>query len=421
MKKTISEQPRPWRKSCEWESCYGDRVQLGPGAPARVSGALGERASLKSKCIYVYIYIYIYIYRERERERVYIFLHSFCTDSSSPRYLLVILHGRITVSANLGDSPRSFPLPMKQTISEQPRPWRKSCERESCYGDRVQAAPATSSGRSSAPTRRRSDRRGSDVLFMYGRFPRFHRVFLGRDPGTLKSDIVSTKTSTINLFGFETLKLKIRRLKLWKPTVWSFQQPTFALRQALLSFQQPRCTVHARQVLLSFKQPTFQAIATHRWRFSCTCSYAVCFTLNYDMQVVGMIVRPPHEQCVPYIYIYIYIYMYIRTHTHVCIYIYICIPAYTYMCIYECVYVYIYIYIHSIVQSSTVQYRMCRRRPTAGRGRSPASSGASPRRRNLARQEVLLLLLLFLLLLLSLLLLRRTAGTYLLKLTFYNY
>ena len=27
------------------------------------------------------------------------------------------------------------------------------------------------------------------------------------------------KTSTINLFGFETLKLKIRRLKLWKPTI----------------------------------------------------------------------------------------------------------------------------------------------------------------------------------------------------------
>ena len=30
---------------------------------------------------------------------------------------------------------------------------------------------------------------------------------------------MSKKTSTINLFGFETLKLKIRRLKLWKPTV----------------------------------------------------------------------------------------------------------------------------------------------------------------------------------------------------------
>ena len=26
---------------------------------------------------------------------------------------------------------------MKKRITEQPRPWRKSCERESCYGDRV--------------------------------------------------------------------------------------------------------------------------------------------------------------------------------------------------------------------------------------------------------------------------------------------
>ena len=43
--------------------------------------------------------------------------------------------------------------------------------------------------------------------------------FLGRDPGTLKSDIVSTKNIHNYLFGFETLRLKIRRLKLWKPTV----------------------------------------------------------------------------------------------------------------------------------------------------------------------------------------------------------
>ena len=51
-----------------------------------------------------------------------------------------------------------------------------------------------------------------------GRFPKFHRVFLGRDPGTEVPHRVK-KTSTLNLFGFETLKLKIRRLKLWKPTV----------------------------------------------------------------------------------------------------------------------------------------------------------------------------------------------------------
>ena len=56
-------------------------------------------------------------------------------------------------------------------------------------------------------------------LSIYGRFPKFHRVFSGRDPGTLKSDIMSQKPSTINLFGFETLKFQIRRLTLWKPTV----------------------------------------------------------------------------------------------------------------------------------------------------------------------------------------------------------
>ena len=35
-----------------------------------------------------------------------------------------------------------------------------------------------------------------DILshdLIYGRFPKFHRVFLGRDPGTLKSDIASNK------------------------------------------------------------------------------------------------------------------------------------------------------------------------------------------------------------------------------------
>ena len=56
-------------------------------------------------------------------------------------------------------------------------------------------------------------------VLIHGRFPKYHRVFWGRDPGTLKSNIVSIKTSTINLFGFETLKLKIPRLKLWKQTV----------------------------------------------------------------------------------------------------------------------------------------------------------------------------------------------------------
>ena len=56
------------------------------------------------------------------------------------------------------------------------------------------------------------------ILYMYGRFPKFHRVFWA---GTLAhwNPTSCQKKSTINLLGVETLKLKIRRLKLWKPTV----------------------------------------------------------------------------------------------------------------------------------------------------------------------------------------------------------
>ena len=45
-------------------------------------------------------------------------------------------------------------------------------------------------------------------------------VFFGPRPWHIEiRHRVKKKTSTINLFGFKTLKLKIRRLKLWKPTV----------------------------------------------------------------------------------------------------------------------------------------------------------------------------------------------------------
>ena len=36
-----------------------------------------------------------------------------------------------------------------------------------------------------------NDNNHDNNYYYYGRFPKFHRVFLGRDPGTLKSDIVS--------------------------------------------------------------------------------------------------------------------------------------------------------------------------------------------------------------------------------------
>ena len=43
-----------------------------------------------------------------------------------------------------------------------------------------------------------------------------------------------TKTSTMNLFGFETLKLTIRRLKLWKPTVLMCHGPQRATAMAVM-------------------------------------------------------------------------------------------------------------------------------------------------------------------------------------------
>ena len=43
-------------------------------------------------------------------------------------------------------------------------------------------------------TRRMAERpNNNDNKHVYGRFPKFHLAFLGRDSGTLKSDIVSNK------------------------------------------------------------------------------------------------------------------------------------------------------------------------------------------------------------------------------------
>ena len=53
-------------------------------------------------------------------------------------------------------------------------------------------------------------------------------VFFGLRPWHIEIRHRVKQISTINLFGFEILKLKIRRLKLWKPTVYcdSTSKPT---------------------------------------------------------------------------------------------------------------------------------------------------------------------------------------------------
>ena len=81
--------------------------------------------------------------------------------------------------------------------------------------------------------------------------------FLGPRPLHIEIRHRVKKSSTINLFGFETLKLKIRRLKSWKPTVllsWTDKssdvraespggliQQTIYIRKPTYLFSKPYC------------------------------------------------------------------------------------------------------------------------------------------------------------------------------------
>ena len=60
----------------------------------------------------------------------------------------------------------------------------------------------------------------------HGRFPKFHRVFFGRDPGTLKSDIVSKRHPQLIRSDL--------RLSNWKFEDWNYGNRPQCLR--LLSF-----------------------------------------------------------------------------------------------------------------------------------------------------------------------------------------
>ena len=117
--------------------------------------------------------------------------------------------------------------------------------------------------------------------------------FFGPRPWHIEIRHRDKKTSTIDLFGFETLTLKIRRLKLWKPTV--------SLEAKEHQEQLRRKGPAAGQNPLECPEPI--------------CMYKYI-----------------------YIYIHIYIYIYIERERYMCIYIYICIHTY----------IYIYIYIHML-------------------------------------------------------------------------
>ena len=91
-------------------------------------------------CMYVCIYIYIYIYE------IILYVEAVKSTGSALAYASEEcpinsrntpgLRYKIPVFSD-PDPGKSWLLPMKTTISEQPRPWRKSCDGESCDGDRV--------------------------------------------------------------------------------------------------------------------------------------------------------------------------------------------------------------------------------------------------------------------------------------------
>ena len=99
--------------------------------------------------IYMYIYIYIYIYTY-----VYAHMNMYIAQRPEPskssslrrRCCKCRVEPRVVqyTRSPLEDSRLFGPSPWKilaatyeKDTSEQPSPWRKSCKRESCYGDRV--------------------------------------------------------------------------------------------------------------------------------------------------------------------------------------------------------------------------------------------------------------------------------------------
>ena len=157
-----------------------------------------------SLSIYIYIlYIYIYI-----RIHIYIYIYM---------YIHMVHVMRSNPNARNAIPSQSFSLKRKCLITSA---------RGSLYSYGFTNETSTTWDWRDAV---RGARRGLG----YGRFPKFHRVFLGRDPGTLKSDIVSKKHPQLICSDLRLSNCKIRRLTFWKPTVPESSQRCLGFRAHL--------------------------------------------------------------------------------------------------------------------------------------------------------------------------------------------
>ena len=164
--------------------------------------------------IYAYIYIYIYIYTSAGAQD--------CTPEIDALEIIPDLRGvlkwifggvfRLMLTCSVA-SPKFKGLSLSQWTSTGVVQWILA----GIF--RWMLTSASSGEPSSAPSLGAAAGPGFAVLGVRIAVDFRNFVFLGPRPWHIEIRHRVKKTSTINLFGFETLKLKIRRLKLWKPTV----------------------------------------------------------------------------------------------------------------------------------------------------------------------------------------------------------
>ena len=125
-----------------------------------------------------------------------------------------------------------------------------------------------------------------DGVASYSRFPKFHRVFWGRDPGTLKSDIVSKKHPQLICSDL--------RLSNWKFEDWNYgNRPYHCIIVSSHSSQYHRKTGIPNRIA-SYRRISYQRIVS-------TCRI-IALTAYVDIYIYIYNV---------YMCIYIYIFMYV--------------------------------------------------------------------------------------------------------------
>ena len=170
-------------------------------------------------CIYIYIYIYIYIERERE---IYIYIYIYISLEAFSQG--VVLEARRSAGEACREEAQycfGAPIP-KMSLGD-----KTSLHVISIYSDKQQLSHNIGWPVTHVHTYMRACRPAYSHVDIRS-ISEISSCFFRPRPWHIEIRHRVKKTSTINLFGFETLKLRIRRLKLWKLTVHTCMRPQAA-------------------------------------------------------------------------------------------------------------------------------------------------------------------------------------------------